>query len=67
MFFKVTPHSFFQEKRILFKSEFYATNVEKLLEETAITKLDIKRIYRYLDKNVKYEHDDSNVIDDDDL
>ena len=48
--------SFFQEKRILFKNDFLL-RVEKLLDETSITKLDIKRIYRYLDKNVKNEVD----------
>ena len=44
--------SFFQEKRLLFKND-YLLKVEKLLDETTITKLDVKRIYRYLDKNVK--------------
>ena len=44
--------SFFQERRLLFKND-YLLKVEKLLDETAITKLDVKRIYRYLDKNVK--------------
>jgi hypothetical protein len=44
--------SFFQEKRLLFKND-YLSKVEKLLDETTITKLDVKRIYRYLDKNVK--------------
>jgi hypothetical protein len=57
--------SFFQEKRILFKGD-YLVKIEKFLSETAITKLDIKRIYRYLDKNVKYENDDINFLDDDD-
>jgi hypothetical protein len=52
--------SFFQEKRLLFKSD-YLSIVEKLLDETSITKLDIKRIYRYLDKNVK------NDVDNDDF
>ena len=52
--------SFFQEKRLLFKND-YLVKVEKLLEETSITKLDVKRIYRYLDKNVK------NDVDNDDF
>jgi hypothetical protein len=52
--------SFFQEKRLLFKSD-YLSIVEKLLDETSITKLDVKRIYRYLDKNVK------NDVDNDDF
>lgn len=29
--------------------------IEKIFENTTIDKLDIKRIYRYLDKNVKRE------------
>jgi DNA polymerase III delta prime subunit len=47
----------FQELRIYFKDR----PIEKLLEftnifnDTLLTKLDIKRIYRYLDKNVKKE------------
>ena len=30
-------------------------NVEKIFEDYNISKLDIKRIYRYLDKNIKKE------------
>jgi hypothetical protein len=57
--------SFFQEKRTLFKGD-YLIKIEKFLSETSITKLDIKRIYRYLDKNVKYDTYDINLLDDDD-
>lgn len=46
--------SFFQEKRLQYKND-YLIQVEKILDETNITKLDIRRIYRYLDKNVKNE------------
>jgi DNA polymerase III delta prime subunit len=50
--------SFFQELRLQHGEEFY-NNIEKIndimkiFENYNITKLDIKRIYRYLDKNVK--------------
>jgi DNA polymerase III delta prime subunit len=54
--------SFFQEKRLFFKND-YLLRVEKLLEETAVTKLDVRRIYRYLDKNIKPEIED-NILDD---
>ena len=52
--------SFFQELRLYFGKEFYnnvelLNVVEKLFENYNISKLDIKRIYRYLDKNVKKE------------
>ena len=57
--------TFFQEKRIQYKGD-YLIKVEKLLAETSITKLDIKRVYRYLDKNVKNDNnvDDISVEDD---
>jgi hypothetical protein len=50
--------AFFQELRLFYGKDFY-NNVEKLnqvsvlFENTNISKLDIKRMYRYLDKNVK--------------
>ena len=63
--------AFFQEMRL-----FYTQNglnerlgeIEKLFENTGIDKLDIKRIYRYLDKNVKreaviYDEDDGESSD----
>ena len=49
---------FFQELRLFLEGDFsnnleLLNNVENLFELTSITKLDIKRIYRYLDKTVK--------------
>ena len=50
--------SFFQELRLQYGEEFF-NNVEKMndimkiFENYNVTKLDVKRIYRYLDKNVK--------------
>lgn len=48
----------FQELRIFKGRDFYEKNdilnaVEKMFQDTNITKLDIKRVYRFLDKNVK--------------
>jgi|UniRef100_A0A6C0IRJ4 DNA polymerase III delta prime subunit len=48
----------FQELRIFKGNDFYEKNeilnsVEKMFQDTNITKLDIKRMYRFLDKNVK--------------
>jgi DNA polymerase III delta prime subunit len=50
--------SFFQELRLFFGKEFYNNqecllHVCNLFENNNISKLDLKRIYRYLDKNVK--------------
>ena len=47
--------SFFQELRMKHGPEFMedANFIEKLFEGTEVGKLDIKRMYRYLDKNVK--------------
>jgi len=52
--------AFFQELRLYYGKEFYQNTekmgiVETLLENYNISKLDIKRMYRYLDKNVKKE------------
>jgi DNA polymerase III delta prime subunit len=53
--------AFFQELRIFYGGNAFLNRVElindaeKLFEDGKITKLDIKRIYRYLDKNVKKE------------
>lgn len=53
--------SFFQELRIFYGGNSFLNRVdllndaEKLFEDGKITKLDIKRVYRYLDKNVKKE------------
>lgn len=61
--------AFFQEMRLFFGNTFMEKhdtleNVEKIFEHYEIDKLDIKRIYRYLDKNVKIIN--NNIIDDDD-
>ena len=50
--------AYFQELRIVYGKEFFnvpelLNQVEKKFENYNINKLDIKRIYRYLDKNVK--------------
>ena len=76
--------SFFQELRIYYGGNGFLNradllnDAENIFEDTKIGKLDIKRIYRYLDKNVKKEtaaskklvgveeDDDEYEIDDDD-
>jgi replication factor C subunit 1 len=48
--------AFFQELRLFFGKTTWMDKmgeIEKIFENTNIDKLDIKRIYRYLDKNVK--------------
>ena len=50
--------AFFQEIRLFYGEDFFnksdkINDAEKLFSDTNISKLDIKRIYRYLDKNVK--------------
>jgi hypothetical protein len=64
--------SFFQELRLQHGEDFYnqvekMNDIMKIFENYNVTKLDIKRIYRYLDKNVKKDVQ-SNVdeIEDDD-
>lgn len=52
--------AFFQELRAFYGKDIYTKNellndAEKIFIDKNITKLDIKRIYRYLDKNVKRE------------
>ena len=47
--------AFFQELRLRYGEDFYNKNGEKIFEDYDISKLDIKRIYRYLDKNLKKE------------
>lgn len=51
----------FQELRMFYGDNFLLKNekindAEKIFSDTKITKLDIKRIYRYLDKNVKKDN-----------
>uniref|UniRef100_A0A6C0HIC9 AAA+ ATPase domain-containing protein n=1 Tax=viral metagenome TaxID=1070528 RepID=A0A6C0HIC9_9ZZZZ len=53
--------SFFQELRLYYGVNFFneydkINEVEKMFESYGINKLDIKRMYRYLDKNVKKEN-----------
>jgi len=67
--------SFFIELRMIYGKEFQNNTeklglVEKLFENYNISRLDIKRIYRYLDKNVKKERigiDDDLEDDEDEL
>ena len=48
--------AFFQELRLFYGGlTENIGEIEKIFENTTIDKLDIKRIYRYLDKNVKRE------------
>ena len=65
--------AFFHELRLFYGKDFLSNvdkiaQVEKLFENYEIDKLDIKRMYRYLDKNVKkdviIEDDDSSDYDD---
>jgi hypothetical protein len=65
--------SFFQEMRLYYGEEFInqldkMTELLKFFENYTISKLDIKRVYRYLDKNVKKEvqliTDDDDDLDD---
>ena len=62
--------SFFQELRTFYGKNFQSqadvlNQVEGLFENHNISKLDIKRMYRYLDKNVKKTIvDDESTIDD---
>jgi hypothetical protein len=61
----------FQELRLYKGGDFcnqtdQLNDVEKMLENYNITKLDIKRMYRYLDKNVKKDAAVDDIDDDDD-
>lgn len=52
--------AFFQELRMYYGADFMnradqINDAERVFEDTKIGKLDIKRVYRYLDKNVKKE------------
>jgi len=66
--------AFFQELRLCYGENFYndsekMVEIEKIFENYDINKLDIKRIYRYLDKNVKKDsvNEDENLEDDEEL
>ena len=61
--------SFFQELRLYYGEHFInqtevLNDVENLFEDYNITKLDIKRMYRYLDKNVKKDAVDEEELED---
>ena len=68
--------SFFQEIRLSHREYFTNTNnnnnnntndiVDKLFQETDITPLDIKRMYRFLDKNAKQENINENIENEND-
>ena len=62
--------SFFQELRLVYGNEFYnqtdiLNNVSAMFENYNINKFDIKRLYRYLDKNVKKEVMPYDLLDED--
>jgi len=64
--------AFFQELRLYYGKEFYQQTekmgvVEALLENYNISKLDIKRMYRYLDKNVKKETENIEEYSDEEI
>jgi len=64
--------SFFQELRLYYGKDFYQQPekmgiVESLLENYNISKLDIKRMYRYLDKNVKKETENIEEYSDEEI
>ena len=61
--------SFFQELRLIHGEDFlsrtdFSTKIDEILENLNINKLDMKRIYRYLDKNVKK---DATIEEEDEL
>jgi hypothetical protein len=61
--------AFFQELRLYYGEQFsnqtdVLNEVEGLFENYNITKLDIKRMYRYLDKNVKKDAVDEEELED---
>ena len=66
--------SFFQELRLVHGNDFYnktdlLNNVSVIFENYNINKFDIKRLYRYLDKNVKKEvmPIEYDILDEEDL
>ena len=64
--------AFFQELRLFYGKEFTNSaekinKVEELFQNYEISKLDIKRMYRYLDKNVKKDIKIDCDIDDSDI
>ena len=62
--------AFFQELRMIYGNDFLSNPeivqvIEDMFENYNINKLDIKRIYRYLDKNVKKETEEVDFGEDD--
>jgi Cdc6-like AAA superfamily ATPase len=62
--------AFFQEMRLFYGREFMSSaekmaEVDRIMEDYEIDRLDIKRMFRYLDKNVKSAEDDFDDDDDD--
>lgn len=60
--------AFFQEMRLYFGEDFYnktdkMADIESIFEGTNINKLDIRRMYRYLDKTVKRDSAASAIED----
>ena len=60
--------AFFQEVRLMYgqDAELASDDILVLFDNTAITKLDMKRMYRYLDKTVKKDSASSFLEEDDD-
>jgi hypothetical protein len=56
--------SFFQEMRIIQNTR-EGINMNNMIEQATITKLDIKRFYRYLDQNDKKEDTVTELVEDD--
>ena len=56
---KKDMYSFFQELRIKYGDNFFENSelLNELFSTTTITNLDIKRIYRFLDKNIKKDEE----------
>jgi len=64
--------AFFQELRLLYGNTFYnqtdkLNEVMELFQNLNISKLDVKRMYRYLDKNVKLNDTNIDDVEDDEL
>jgi hypothetical protein len=63
--------SFFQELRILYQNEYITATerineMEKLFVNYDIDRLDILRVYRYMDKNIKVETSTAKLLEDED-
>ena len=62
--------AFFQEIRLYYKTDFLSQScdvynkIDKLFENYNVNKLDVKRMYRYLDKNVKRDAMEDEISED---